>query len=942
MHVVAGPSNNGHPHTFSVSSFSVCIGDTLTVQDTCVHDAFQPTTRIWSFSQGARPSIINNQIQAKVCFNIPGVKVITLSVYDIFNVAYTDTVQITVRGSLADAGSTKKYCDNTSGILIGTADTTTANIVWTNSANLILGGTRVISVAPAASSYYFLTVTKNGCQTMDSVWVQRVVAPTVSLGNNASVCNGIPVQIGTTAQANLIYNWFPGKNLSDSTVSQPFASPSLNTVYTLFATDTNGCSSNAQTTVNVVNNLYALPGTNQSICLGDTIKIGPAQKSGWNYQWTPSFGLNVNTLAQPIAFPNTTTTYKLVVSFNGCSDSNNILIIVKPLPVVDLQGRHLFRTCFNDSILIGGNTIPGYHYNWSPNYNLSSQFNASTTVHPNNDTWYTLHVLGTNACTNKDSLLIDIFDSIKAYAGLDQSICLGNSIILGAQLQVASGGSGNYNYSWLPTNSLNASSFPHPIAQPTTTTTYILSVNDAYNSKCGQAFDTVTITIFPLPSFQLPFKKMFCRGEVAVQLTGIPNGGQFSIVKNSSSTPLVNNILDPNDTSLHIGTPYVIRYQYTSPQGCTYDTSVSILIKAKPIAIAGPDINYCAASGHYNNQLLGFGTGTAHWLPNNYLNNDSIFNPIVTTLQSNYFVLQIENGACIAQDTMYFNVCKDTVYLIANYDKLTTTINKSDSIIIEGNDSSSINKYDHSIYLLQTAPKHGIGLIDQLVNKIIFHYSPNKDFVGYDTAVYILKDTFDLRVYSDTALILIKVSPKTNPDHFLSGTDKFNCADTLLRISLNDEFSPSTPIQISLLEPLSTKMSIKVEGQYLSFHPIEKVFIDSFRYVLVQNGLSDTATVIIDFNCPTCHCQIPEGFSPNNDGKNDYLELLNTENCIPDCALIIYNRWGNVVFRTDHYDTKWDGKYNGVDLPDGTYFYIINSAEQTSGGKSTGYLILQR
>ena len=102
--VSASPSNNGHSHTFSVSSLSICIGDTLTVQDTCVHDAFKPTSRVWSFSQGASQGIINNQSQAKVCFTTPGVKVITLSVYDIFNVAYTDAIQIIVRGSIANAG----------------------------------------------------------------------------------------------------------------------------------------------------------------------------------------------------------------------------------------------------------------------------------------------------------------------------------------------------------------------------------------------------------------------------------------------------------------------------------------------------------------------------------------------------------------------------------------------------------------------------------------------------------------------------------------------------------------------------------------------------------------------------------------------------------------------------------------------------------------------
>jgi hypothetical protein len=291
--------------------------------------------------------------------------------------------------------------------------------------------------------------------------------------------------------------WFPGKGLNDSSVSQPIANPVTNTIYTLFVTDTNNCTGNAQVTVNVVNNLIANTGGNVSICLGDSIKIGTPAKSGWKYLWTPSDSLNNINLAEPLADPTSSTIYQLKVSAYGCSDSSTMQITVRPLPVVDFQGKHLYKKCFSDSITIGGSPISGYHYTWTPNIDISNLSTSSTLVYPSSDTWYSLEVFGTNGCSNKDSLLIDIFDSIKAYAGLDQSICLGNSIILGAQLQVASGGTGNYIYQWQPSQTLSNASFAHPVAQPTKTTQYHLTVLDASNPKCGSATDSINVTIFP-------------------------------------------------------------------------------------------------------------------------------------------------------------------------------------------------------------------------------------------------------------------------------------------------------------------------------------------------------------------------------------------------------------------------------------------------------------
>ncbi|RRN76687.1 gliding motility-associated C-terminal domain-containing protein, partial [Pseudoxanthomonas sp. SGD-10] len=86
---------------------------------------------------------------------------------------------------------------------------------------------------------------------------------------------------------------------------------------------------------------------------------------------------------------------------------------------------------------------------------------------------------------------------------------------------------------------------------------------------------------------------------------------------------------------------------------------------------------------------------------------------------------------------------------------------------------------------------------------------------------------------------------------------------------------------------------------------------------------------------------IPEGFSPNNDGINDYFVIENAAGKRVD--LEIYNRWGNVVYKSTDYQNNWAGKCTegiclGEDLPVGTYYYIVKIDNQ----KKVGFITINR
>ncbi len=90
---------------------------------------------------------------------------------------------------------------------------------------------------------------------------------------------------------------------------------------------------------------------------------------------------------------------------------------------------------------------------------------------------------------------------------------------------------------------------------------------------------------------------------------------------------------------------------------------------------------------------------------------------------------------------------------------------------------------------------------------------------------------------------------------------------------------------------------------------------------------------------------IPQGFSPNGDGVND-LFVIRGIGAYPDNNLNILNRWGNVIYKMKGYDNTWNGKsseglkFGSDDLPEGTYFYILDLGNGDKPYK--GFIYLNR
>lgn len=112
--------------------------------------------------------------------------------------------------------------------------------------------------------------------------------------------------------------------------------------------------------------------------------------------------------------------------------------------------------------------------------------------------------------------------------------------------------------------------------------------------------------------------------------------------------------------------------------------------------------------------------------------------------------------------------------------------------------------------------------------------------------------------------------------------------------------------------------------------------IDSHGCIFQDNVLV-TVNPIITEPIIIADLVIADLITANGDGFNDTWNLIGIEN-YPDTKVMVFNTSGNLVFESDNYNNDWNGNYNGTQLPDGTYYYIVELSNDASVKK--GFLTI--
>ncbi len=86
------------------------------------------------------------------------------------------------------------------------------------------------------------------------------------------------------------------------------------------------------------------------------------------------------------------------------------------------------------------------------------------------------------------------------------------------------------------------------------------------------------------------------------------------------------------------------------------------------------------------------------------------------------------------------------------------------------------------------------------------------------------------------------------------------------------------------------------------------------------------SSAIVTVTEEICEIIIPTAFTPGGDGENDTWEIIGLDEKYPSNFVIIYNRWGNEIYRSKEGQyslAPWDGTYKGKEMPVSSYYYMI-------------------
>jgi len=351
--------------------------------------------------------------------------------------------------------------------------------------------------------------------------VSDTLAITINPAPTTSAITGPPqvcvfdstAQLSVSNTSGSSYNWSvsPGNILSGSGSNAITAVWNSSSVYTAYVIETNsfGCVGDTVFTSIIVNPLPAASaGNDTSFCDGNNVQLQAG--GGVLYQWSPPQGLNNVNIGNPIANPSSTTTYTvLVTDNNGCSNSDSVIVTVNPLPPADAGADA--GVCLGSSITLQASG--GVTYSWTPIGSLDNANIPNPVATPSVTTTYTVLVTDANGCEASDSVSIMVFPLPVAVASADTVICDGSAVNLNA--------SGGVVYSWDPPNDLNDPNIANPIATPSATTTYTVTVTDL--NGCTDD-DDVTINVDPQPEASFTYEDSVTCAGVTLFFTNTSTG----------------------------------------------------------------------------------------------------------------------------------------------------------------------------------------------------------------------------------------------------------------------------------------------------------------------------------------------------------------------------------------------------------------------------------
>jgi PKD repeat protein len=560
----------------------------------------------------------------------------------------TDSKTVTVSGlPVVNLGNDTTICVG-SGLTID-AGNAGSTYLWSNGAT-----TQSIIVGPMSTTTYSVTVTNaGGCSASDSKVVNIGLAPSVNLGNDTTVCAGNSVTINA-GNAGSTYLWSNGAITQSISVT-----PSSTTTYSVTVTSSGGCTGTDSKTVTIGASLSVNLGNDTTVCAGNSVTIN-AGNAGSTYLWS-----NGATTQSITVSPSSTTTYSVTVtSSGGCTGTDSKTVTV---------GSGLSVNLGNDTTICVGNSITldagnaGSTYLWS-----DGATTQSISVTPSSTTTYSVTVTSSGGCTGTDSKDVTVNPALVVNLGPDQGLCPGAFMTLDA-------GNAGATYKW-------GSTYMSSYYGSRTTQTVNATGAGTYWVTVKKNGCTARDTIILAP-------KTAITAEFTSTQSGSGSCGPYSVNVTENSAvctgSVADHVWDFGDGTVISGYNQTYNHNYTTAgvhtitlivttSGGSKDTiQHDVTFAGSSFAVnLGKDTAICSGSS------LTLDAGNAG---STYLWKNGETSQAITVTAAGTYYVQVNNGICIAVDTINVAVSSQLNVNLGN----DTTICAGNSVTLDAGNAGA-------------------------------------------------------------------------------------------------------------------------------------------------------------------------------------------------------------------------------------------------------------
>lgn len=833
------------------------------------------------------------------------------------------------------------------------------------------------NITPSRAGTYSLTVTTGaGCQDSTSVDVSVFESVSITgLSDNVPACidEGFDAVITSATvpvdDGSYTYEWrcngevisiLPNLELNNVT-------PDDDCTYTLEVFTANGCSSGMSAItldLNFIPNQLTQPVTitgETSYCEGESFTLITSAVAGADVQYfwdTPAgdFITDDNSLLVEDVNAGDDGMYTVYAIREGCAGpvSPPRIITINPIPTVSLTSNS--PVCSGDVISLQSTFYPTGDYTWSGPDGFGDGVNIFNP--PINDADPVLNsgtyqVFVTVEGCKSDTISTEVIvleRPTEPIIGHDDPICLDNPdavLTLGIDTATAVDGA---TYSWYTNNGGTLIAGPGLDLEIELVDFSLYAEGGLFPFYAQAELDGCTSTLsnptlvqfdtIPINTAFAGIDTMVCSGEYVLQ-GAVPTVGTgiWSLV--SATDPTGFALANPDDANSIVsgltfeGAPYTLLWMLSNGACMDYSSDEVVLeVTNAEEANAGDNLLVCEDEIVILEAVPASEDAEGFWKQD--IVQESLGVIVVDPDNPNTEILNLE-----PDNVYFFTWCVESV--CGNTEE-TVFVNVSDPNISAGAD----------IIICDDLNEATLQGEEPAMGSTIRWYSPDPEItisdelsptpvvgnlkVGENVFVLEVDDGFCGDASRDTMSVFYKLPPVLTDDIVSVG---FGESTNVLPF-FNDDIPVGTTVNIAAGPSQGIAAILDDETiQYTA--PANFVGIEELTYLAVSEGCIVAMARVEFIVGEGAACQVPSIFTPNGDNYNDFFVIpcLLDKSKYPDSQVIVFNRWGDEVFRSGiPYESDWNGTYSGEDLPPDTYFYIVDPGDGSD--PFTGYVMIQR